>query len=272
MKKCTLLMGLAMFCGYADGCRAADSCSREEEFLESIGGITPDDNTGCYHDDSSCKYTESNGEEAIYWDYNGKPVNCDDYTYACIYTSNTAVTEGWAGIASCCSCNPGYELKWTSVSSTACASSWEYYQNQSSSSENIKFGTGSGLSGSRYICTQNCQDSNCASDTSWVKVAPNSPYESMTVRTCSEYGTRGICNISAKYRCAENYYGSSTDGETGCKQCPQWSGVYADEKMTVNVVGKSNAGATNITGCFVKQNVYHDSIGTFETDGDCIGR
>lgn len=179
--------------------------------------------------------------------------NCKDYTAMCVNISGVDF-----GVASCSTCDYGYELKEGNAGITACA-------------VDESDDAGGGVNSYRYsYCYKNCQASNCTSDAYWR--AGSTGYEVRTARSCSETGTNGECNGAPEYRCAENYYGSSTDGKNGCEPCPQWMGVYSDDGLVTRVVGKSNAGSTTIADCFVKQNTYYDSFGTFETDGDCIGQ
>jgi len=161
------------------------------------------------------------------------------------------------GVASCTSCAPGYELK-TGVQGwiTACSDTGDPKTD----------GSGSYGSYTYNKCTKNCQASNCA-PSSWS--ALRTGYESRTYRSCSATGTSGTCNASTQYRCAAGYYGTSTNGTSGCNPCPEWKDVYANSARTTKVYGTSSAGATAITGCFVVAGTYYDATGTFKTNGNC---
>lgn len=64
----------------------------------------------------------------------------------------------------------------------------------------------------------------------------------------------GVCNTKVEYRCADGFYGSSTNGSSGCIQCPSLNGVYAH----------SYPGSTTVTSCYIAEGVYVlDDSGTY---------
>lgn len=105
--------------------------------------------------------------------------------------------------------------------------------------------------------------SNCTS-TSWA--ALRTGYQSRTVKTCS---CRGTCSSYTEYRCAAGYYGTSTNGTSGCTQCPEWTNVYTTSARSTKVRGTSNAGATAMTECFVAPGTYYDVSGTLKISSNC---
>lgn len=109
--------------------------------------------------------------------------------------------------------------------------------------------------------------SNCET-TNWATylVEPYTGYQSRTVKSCS---CRGTCSSKTEYRCAAGYYGTSTNGRTGCTQCPEWTNVYTTSARSTKVRGTSNAGATAITECFVATGTYYDVSGTFKISSNC---
>ncbi|MCM1294145.1 MAG: hypothetical protein NC311_01115 [Muribaculaceae bacterium] len=113
-------------------------------------------------------------------------------------------------------------------------------------------------------CVKCTSCSNCTSDTSWS--AYGTGYQRITYRTCACNGT---CNTSYSYRCAAGYYGSSTNGTSGCTQCPTWTGVYTTSAKTTLVRGTSAAGATAITGCYISTGTDYDVTGTFKLTDVC---
>lgn len=115
--------------------------------------------------------------------------------------------------------------------------------------------------GTSCVACQSC--SNCTS-TSWA--ALRTGYESRIEKSCSCSGT---CSSSTKYRCAAGYYGSSTNGTSGCTQCPTWTGVYTNSGRTVEARGTSTAGTTAITGCYVAPGTYYDATGQFTLTANC---
>lgn len=66
-----------------------------------------------------------------------------------------------------------------------------------------------------------------------------------------DYECDGTYIVTYSYRCAAGYYGSSTNGSSGCSKCPS--------------PGTSDAGATSITSCYIKSG----TTGT-ETNGTYI--
>jgi len=87
-----------------------------------------------------------------------------------------------------------------------------------------------------YDCEKDCSAgcSNCNS-TSWA--ALRTGYQSRTVATCS----CTTCSKRTEYRCAAGYYGSTTNGTSGCTRCP------AED----NAQGTSSAGSTAKTSCYI---------------------
>lgn len=178
--------------------------------------------------------------------------NCADYTAMCVYLDGKET-----GVASCRTCKPGYELEQGLAGISACAP-----ENYTDIGDN-----GGGVSRYDYTsCTKNCNTTTCAS-TSWT--AKGTGYETRINRTCSATGASGTCNSITEYRCAAGYYGSSTNGTSGCTQCPQWTGVYTNPDKTTLARGTSSAGTTAITGCYVTPGTYYGAIGTFKTTSNC---
>ncbi len=83
-------------------------------------------------------------------------------------------------------------------------------------------------------CSSGC--TNCDT-TAWT--ASGTGYQKQTVATCNT--TFCECTKTTQYRCAAGYYGSSTNGTSGCKRCPSSDGVS----------GSANAGSTVITSCYL---------------------
>lgn len=144
------------------------------------------------------------------------------------YIQLNAVANCWNGLnanpsATCydnymvltCSfgCADGYEEKTKSVSVPCTGGTVSYTTCQS-------------------VCAE-CAD--CTSDTAWS--AAGTGYQKKVTRTCN----CGTCNEATSYRCAAGYYGSSSNGTSGCTRCPSSGGVY----------GTSAAGSTAITSCYM---------------------
>ena len=85
-------------------------------------------------------------------------------------------------------------------------------------------------------CAEGCAKcDDCVSDTSWS--AAGAGYEKKVTRTCD----CGYCDETASYRCAANYYGSSSNGTSGCTACPSYNGI----------AGTSSAGSTSASACCI---------------------
>lgn len=118
-----------------------------------------------------------------------------------------------------------------------------------------------------------CICDNCTS-TAWS--ANGTGYEKRTVKSCDcDTSTSATCKSTQEYRCATGYYGTSSNGTSGCNPCPEWkydtnSYVYTNSAKTTKARGTtSNAGTTSITGCHVVSGTYYDATGTFEISSNC---
>lgn len=71
----------------------------------------------------------------------------------------------------------------------------------------------------------------------------------------------GVCRRGdTSFRCAAGYYGSSTNGYTGCTRCPSSGGVY----------GTSAAGSTAITSCYLPSGIsFSDDSGSGTYTNNC---
>ena len=110
-------------------------------------------------------------------------------------------------------------------------------------------------------CVPQCTSSNCKSDTSWYQ-AINAGYQYRTIRSCTDNIT---CSSRTEYRCASGYYGTSSNGTTGCNHCPEqkWSD-------NVSTAATSNAGSTVITDCYLQSGTSgFDSTGDFIYTSNC---
>lgn len=116
------------------------------------------------------------------------------------------------------------------------------------------------------VCT--CYCSNCESDTDWSDVGTG--YQKIVSRWCDcDSGSTAACATSTSYRCATGYYGSSSNGTSGCSPCPTWREIYASPDLTGVPRGTSLAGATAITGCYIAPGTYYDETGAFKISSNC---
>ncbi len=97
---------------------------------------------------------------------------------------------------------------------------------------------------------------DCSDKVQWQEA--NSGYQSsvpyaFVCRTCLD-------TPDMQYRCAPGYYGSSTNGTSGCTQCPSSDGLY----------GTTDAGATAITSCHIPSGTIGNNItGSFTYTSNC---
>lgn len=155
--------------------------------------------------------------------YGSAPSNCSSYVPYCL-------TDGTSfAVSSCDSCASGYKKQ---VASTSCG--------------NITV----------YECVRDCSGcSNCTSDTTWS--AGNTGFEKKIIRACN----CNTCVASISYRCATGYYGSSTNGTTGCMSCK-------DE--TNNSYATSAAGSTAKTSCYIPASIsLSDDMGAYTFTNNC---
>ena len=96
------------------------------------------------------------------------------------------------------------------------------------------------------FCCADCA-SGCSGETGWVAAATG--YQKNTKKSC-ECGT---CVETTAYRCAAGYYGSSSNGTSGCTKCP--------------VPGTSVAGTTTKNGCYVSSGT--DAGGAYSYTSMC---
>lgn len=96
------------------------------------------------------------------------------------------------------------------------------------------------------ICENGCTDKE------WT--AGNTGYEYSV--TCG-----ANCDTSRKYRCAKGYYGTSTDGTTGCTRCPASGGTYGTTAV---------AGSTAVTSCYIPSGTtFSGTSGSGTYTGNC---
>lgn len=96
--------------------------------------------------------------------------------------------------------------------------------------------------------------STCSDCTTIDWGAYSTGYEKRTVATCNT--STCVCTKTAEYRCAVGYYGTSTNGTSGCTRCPE--------------SGQSVAGSTDITSCYLPAGTaFSDSTGSGTYTSDC---
>ncbi|MDE5615699.1 MAG: hypothetical protein K2I81_02605 [Alphaproteobacteria bacterium] len=102
---------------------------------------------------------------------------------------------------------------------------------------------GSGTSTYNCVCN-GC--SNCNSS-EWENYGTG--YQRRNIAYCS----CNSCSRYYSYRCAEGYYGTTSNGTSGCTRCPASGGIY----------GMSAAGSTTITACYIPSGTgFSDSTGS----------
>lgn len=118
-----------------------------------------------------------------------------------------------------------------------------------------------------YDCYNPC-DETCTANTSCA--AYSTGYQKCTTTSCTPDFYTATCTSSTKttYRCAAGYYGSSTNGTSGCTRCP-YVGTNALNQMTL-VYGTSTAGSTSQTSCYAStSSSIKDTSGIYQYTNNC---
>lgn len=109
--------------------------------------------------------------------------------------------------------------------------------------------------------TCECICNNC-SNTGWTALRIG--YQVSYTRHCDCSSGSAQCITKNNYRCAAGYYGSSTNGTSGCTKCP----VFATSSG--NYTGTSAAGSTSITKCYIPSGTSpSDSTGKYQFTQNC---
>lgn len=164
-----------------------------------------------------------------------------------------------------CTCTNGCtDVTWTT---SGMATGYEYsIQCGSTCDTSRKYRCAADYYGTTTNGTTGCQHKdNCISDTVY-KSFGSTGYERKITRGYNSTSRTCVDRV-VSYRCAPNYYGTSTNGTSGCTQCPgsEAGGLGAGETN-----GTSNAGTTSITGCYMPKDVeICDGTGCFDLMSDC---
>lgn len=138
--------------------------------------------------------------------------NCDTEENLYYGVSESSVQKALYSIKNCTVCESGYKRVTQSIQlSPSCTVSY-------------------------YSCEEDCS-AGCSGCTSTDWAALRTGYQSRTVATCS----CTTCIKKTEYRCASGFYGTSTNGTSGCTQCPSDG----------TIVGTSAAGSTERTSCYI---------------------
>lgn len=159
-------------------------------------------------------------------------LGCTSYTSPCYKNDKNTVIR----FQNCTSCPTGTERRQIEISSisTYCKSTTDI---------------------SVYQC---CVPCGTCSDDSDFSATGTDGYERRALRSC----TCGGCTVTSyKYRCAAGYYGSSSNGTSGCTRCPRYdNGLY----------GTSEAGSKFITNCYIPAGTsFSDTTGTGTYTAKC---
>lgn len=113
--------------------------------------------------------------------------------------------------------------------------------------------------GTKGVCTiiPDC-DGTCDDCVSTAWSAYSTGYQKRTAAKCNT--STCVCSKNTEYRCAAGYYGTTTNGKSGCTQCPPSNGISAT----------SDAGATLVTQCYLPSGATGtDATGTFIYTTNC---
>lgn len=150
----------------------------------------------------------------------------------------------------CTSCNAGYTLK--TVHAEMCADLMN---------TDNEWSGGPDLKECRCVCN------SCDNDY-WA--AYSTGYQRRLARWCDCTSGTATCKSKYEYQCAAGYYGTSSNGTSGCSLCPTWTGVYTNSGKTTLARGTTKwAGSSKITSCYVAAGTYYDATGTFKISDNC---
>ncbi len=174
--------------------------------------------------------------------YMGDDGNCatldDMYTVVWRYEDGTCYY-----IKSCATCPSGYERKYDEDTYVV----YDDFCYNPKNEDELK-----AMFVDRYKCVATC---NCPKDVDWT--AYSTGYEKSIEYTCDN----GTCAAKTQYRCAVGYWGSTTNGTSGCTRCPSSGGVYGTTKY---------GGSTKQTSCYLPAGTaFSDSTGSGIYDTDC---
>lgn len=105
------------------------------------------------------------------------------------------------------------------------------------------------------ICSECEECGTCPALTDWTSTGTG------YIKRSSQRCNCGRCMVlSTSYACAAGYYGTSTDGATGCTRCPAYPGGY----------GTSNIQSDVRTKCYIPVNATgSDNSGTYKYTDKC---
>lgn len=113
-----------------------------------------------------------------------------------------------------------------------------------------------------------CICDNCKDDTTWSSAGKAGYLKKATRRCICSSGTPTCTIVKTDYKCNAGYYGSSTNGTSGCTKCPTTEEGGAG-KSDDDVI-YSEVGSTQITDCYVGAlSFITDTSGEFMFVDDC---
>ena len=103
-------------------------------------------------------------------------------------------------------------------------------------------------------CEDNCASVDCPYG-AWTSNGPG--YEYQVINTCDQSDGTCVDSGSKNYRCADSYYGSTTNGTSGCSPCPKIEGIQSvsNEERSDCCVSKGSTGT--------------DEFGDFQLKNEC---
>lgn len=165
-----------------------------------------------------------------------------DETYTTVWEDD----HGCHYIKSCKTCPTGYTPEFTDVGWTY--DDFCYNPDIEQELKNIQLEVN--------VCVKSCVSCTNCNSIDWT--AYRTGYERRINRDCECDGT---CTSTTQYRCAVGYYGTSTNGTSGCTRCPSSGGIYGTTAA---------AGSKNITSCYIPANqTMSDGTGEYVFTNKC---
>ncbi len=153
---------------------------------------------------------------------NFKPAHCANY--------NVKVAPNYVDhFYDCTTCDSGYKI------------AFDYVETGDDIMPTMSYG----------YCVEDCKGCTNCNDIGWT--VANAGYHVYKTASCK----CNTCVYTSKYRCAGNYFGSSTNGTSGCSPCPEG--------------GLSAPGSTAKTACYKPAgSTGADSSGSYTYTGTCV--
>lgn len=175
----------------------------------------------------------------------GSMTNCKTMNNVCVLHPEDTTPETLLVSPSCGECNAGYKLTCETLTGLS-----SYGSNETGGPFYCNADTG--------ITECRCECAGCTDcDTiEWANITGRAGYQIRTVATCN----CSTCTKKTEYRCAAGYYGSTSNGVSGCTKCTALGTTAAN----------SSAGSSLQTSCYIPSRTnISDTSGVYQFTSNC---